>query len=46
MILLCSFQHWQVHEGGWKVGLRDDGQVFVIPPITQPAPGPGVTSAA
>ncbi|GAC1332817.1 MAG: HNH endonuclease signature motif containing protein [Candidatus Dormibacteria bacterium] len=41
MIMLCSFHHWKAHEGGWKVGLRDDGQVFVIPPTPALARGPG-----
>jgi len=45
MLLLCSFHHWKVHEGGWKVALRDDGQVFVVPPTPALARGPGVFGA-
>ncbi|MFN2463592.1 MAG: DUF222 domain-containing protein [Candidatus Dormibacteria bacterium] len=46
LILLCSFHHWKAHEGGWQIGLRDDGQVSVIPPMPPLARGPGINSVA
>ncbi|MGI8607864.1 MAG: DUF222 domain-containing protein [Candidatus Dormibacteria bacterium] len=32
MCMLCPFHHWQIHEGGWQMGRRDDGGFMWIPP--------------
>ena len=46
MILLCPFHHWRVHEGGWLLGLTDDGGVVAVPPQLHLARGPGASVAA
>lgn len=43
MILLCPHHHWMVHEGGWDVALKADGDVVFIPPFAR---GPTTTVAA
>ena len=43
MILLCPHHHWMVHEGGWTVALKDDGEVMFIPPFAR---GPSRAVAA
>jgi hypothetical protein len=32
MCMLCSFHHWQIHEGGWQMARREDGGFVWIPP--------------
>jgi hypothetical protein len=47
MILLCAFHHWRVHEGGWQLGLAQDGAVVVVPPhLSGMARGPTAHRAA
>src|SRR5207253_2528899 len=35
MLLLCPHHHWLVHEGGWQVALKADGEVVFIPPLAR-----------
>jgi len=45
MVLLCTFHHWRVHEGGWLLGLSGEGNVVVVPPQLRARP-PGTDRAA
>ena len=35
IVLLCAHHHWMVHEGGWDVALKDDGDIVFIPPFAR-----------
>jgi hypothetical protein len=43
MILLCPYHHWMVHEGGWDVAAKPDGELLWVPPFAR---GPTVSVAA
>lgn len=32
LVLLCHRHHWMVHEGGWQIVRRADGEYLVMPP--------------
>src|SRR5437763_6771727 len=32
LVLLCHRHHWRVHEGGWQLVKKEDGQLLRIPP--------------
>lgn len=50
LVLLCHRHHWMVHEGGWQIVRKDDGDFVVLPPpmdvFGHLARGPGEDSAA
>jgi Domain of unknown function (DUF222)/HNH endonuclease len=37
LVLICHRHHWLVHEGGWKLVRREDGQMLAIAPVAEVA---------
>jgi hypothetical protein len=35
----CGFDHWRVHEGGWRLARQADGSVLMLPPAPGWRPG-------